>query len=277
MRDIILKNTTLKLSTRTYLMGIVNVTPNSFSDGGHYYEPARAIAHGLQLAADGADILDIGGESTRPGAEAVPVAQEIQRVVPVIEALARQTGLPISIDTYKAETARAALSAGAEIVNDISGLRFDPAMAKTIAEADAACILMHIKGTPRNMQQNPHYDDVLAEISAYLQESVNIATQSGIDPAKIMVDPGIGFGKRFEDNIVIHQGLKKLLALDKPIVFGSSRKSFLGKILGLPPEQRLEGSLVSATVAVLNGAHIIRAHDVAAMKRALQTVDVLKL
>lgn len=266
---------TLHLSARTHIMGILNVTPDSFSDGGQFLDPERAVAQARQMVADGADIIDIGAESTRPGSEPVSLDDEWQRIEPVLRALTTGISVPISIDTYKSTIARRALKMGASIVNDISGLRFDPDMARTIAEFDAACVIMHIKGTPRNMQKDPHYDDVMAEIGQYLQDGIRIAEQNGVDPAKIILDPGIGFGKRFGDNVTIHRQLQDLQALGKPILFGSSRKSFLQPILGVGPSERLEGTVVSNVVAVLHGAHIIRVHDVKPLKRAMQTLDAL--
>ncbi len=258
-------------------MGIVNVTPDSFSDGGHFFDPAKAVDHALQLVDDGADIIDIGGESSRPGAEPVTLDEELRRVVPIIEQIASHTKAAISVDTYKADVARQALAAGADIVNDISGLTYDPDMARTLAEFDAACILMHIKGTPRDMQKKPQYTDVIREITGFLGHSISLAEKEGVDPQKIIIDPGIGFGKRHQDNIDIHRYLQDFAELNKPILFGSSRKSFLGCILDCPPEQRLEGTIASNVMAILNGAHIIRVHDVAVLKKAAQVADVLKI
>ncbi len=267
---------TLDISKRTHIMGIINITPDSFSDGGEFFEAGNAVEHALKLVDEGADILDFGGESTRPGAESLSVEEEIRRVIPVIKAVIEQTNVPISVDTYRSETARCALESGVDIINDISGLHFDPRMAETIAEFDAACVVMHIKGTPRNMQNNPYYDDVIKDVMAWLEESIAIAGQAGIDQNKILIDPGIGFGKRYIDNITIHRRLDELSNLGKPILFGSSRKSFLGKILNLPVNQRLEGTIASVVLAVLKGANIVRVHDVKSIKRAVQTIDVLK-
>ncbi|OQY30152.1 MAG: dihydropteroate synthase [Candidatus Cloacimonetes bacterium 4572_55] len=269
------RNGVLNLSARTHIMGIINLTPDSFSDGGKYLDANRAVDHAWKLVEDGADILDFGGESTRPGSEPVSLDEESRRVLPVIEAVIDQISAPVSIDTYKSQIARRALDIGCDIVNDISGLRFDKDMAGVIAERDAACVLMHIKGTPRDMQRNPVYNDVMKEISDYLQESIRLAEEGGIDPKKIIVDPGIGFGKRMEDNINIHRNLRKLNQLNKPILFGSSRKSFLGQILDLPVDQRMEGTIASVAVAVINGAHIVRVHDTLPIKRAIRTIDAL--
>jgi dihydropteroate synthase len=265
----------LDFSSRTYLMGILNVTPDSFSDGGKFLNPKDAIKQALNMAEQGADIIDVGGESTRPGADSIPLEEELKRVIPVIEEVMKKTDVPISIDTYKSEVATRALDAGAEMVNDISALRFDPEMKKIISKYDVPVILMHIKGTPKNMQDDPHYDNVIQEISDYLKESIQMAEDSGIDKDKIIIDPGIGFGKRVKDNLEILRNLKKLTSLDKPILLGLSRKSFIGKALDLPLDQRLEGSLAASAVAILNGAKILRVHDVRESKRAAQMVDAI--
>lgn len=265
----------LDLSSRTYLMGILNVTPDSFSDGGKFLSPEDAIKQALIMAEQGADIIDVGGESTRPGADSIPVEEELKRVIPVIEEIVKKTDIPISIDTYKSEVATWALDAGAEMVNDISALRFDPEMKKIISKYNIPVILMHIKGTPKNMQINPHYNNVIQEISDYLKESIQMAEDSGIAKDKIIIDPGIGFGKRVKDNLEILRNLNKFTSLGKPIILGLSRKSFIGKVLDLPLDQRLEGSLAASAVAILNGAKILRVHDVKESKRAAQMVDAI--
>ena len=265
----------LDLSSRTYLMGILNVTPDSFSDGGKFLNPKDAIKQALIMAEQGADIIDVGGESTRPGSDSVPLEEELRRVMPVIEEIAKNTDIPISIDTYKSEVALRALDAGAEMVNDISALRFDPQMKKIISKYDIPVILMHIKGTPKNMQDNPHYDNVIQEILDYLKESIQMAENSGIDKDKIIIDPGIGFGKRVKDNLEILRNLDKFTSLGKPILLGLSRKSFIGKVLDLPLDQRLEGSLAALAVAVLNGAKLLRVHDIKESKRAAQMADAI--
>ncbi|HHN63936.1 MAG TPA: dihydropteroate synthase [Nitrospirae bacterium] len=258
-------------------MGILNVTPDSFSDGGTYFSRASAIDRALQMADEGADIIDIGGESTRPGAEPVSLEEELDRTIPVITELARKLSIPISIDTYKAEVARRALEAGASIVNDISGLRFDPKMAETIAAYDAAVVIMHIKGTPKDMQVNPHYDDLFGEIISYLKEGIEMARSSGIDEEGMIVDPGIGFGKRPEHNLLIINQLKRFTVLDKPILMGVSRKSFIGIALdNAPPQERLEGTAAAVALSVYNGAHIVRVHDVKEMVRVVRVVDAIK-
>lgn len=269
-----------ELGKRTLVMGILNVTPDSFSDGGRFYSLSEALAHARRLVAEGADILDIGGESTRPGAEPVPLDEELRRVVPVVRAVRQEfPKIPISIDTYKARVAEAALEAGATILNEISALRFDPQMAQVAARARVPVILMHMKGEPRTMQQNPTYRDVIAEIKEFLRERIAFARSQGIE--EIWIDPGIGFGKRVAHNIEILRRLDELRDLECPIVIGTSRKFFIGR-LGtkraepLPVTERLEGTIASNIIAVLNGAQIVRVHDVAAMKRALAIADAVR-
>lgn len=265
----------LNLSSRTHLMGVLNVTPDSFSDGGRFLEPKSAIKQALLMAEEGADIIDVGGESTRPGADEVSVEEESRRVLPIIEELAKKIDLPLSIDTYKSEVARRALDAGAAMINDISALRFDPGMRKVAKDYDVPVVLMHIKGTPKNMQKNPSYSNVIEEISDYLKESVEMAKEAGIDEDKIIIDPGIGFGKRVKDNLEIVKNLRELTSLGKPILIGLSRKSFIGKILDLPLEDRLEGSLAALAVAIINGANILRVHDVKQSRRAARIADAI--
>jgi dihydropteroate synthase len=263
----------LSFSSRTHLMGILNVTPDSFSDGGEFFQVEDAVKQGIRMAKEGADIIDVGGESTRPESDPVTIEEELSRVIPVIEALSKQVNIPISIDTYKSQVAKKALHAGAEMINDISALRFDPQMKKIAAEYQVPTVLMHIKGTPKNMQKNPYYDDVITEITEYLKESIEIAENAGIDREKIIIDPGIGFGKRLEDNLNILKNLKKFSILDCPIMVGPSRKSFIGKILDLPVEERLEGSLAALAVSIMKGANIVRVHDVKESKRVACLVD----
>jgi dihydropteroate synthase len=261
-------------SKRTYVMGILNVTPDSFSDGGRYFTLDLALEHALKMIEDGADIIDVGGESTRPGSDPVPIEEELRRVIPVIKELAKRTKVPISIDTYKSEVARQALDNGALIVNDISGLRFDEKMAEVVAEYKASVVLMHIKGTPKTMQQNPEYKDVISEIYSYLSESVDLALSAGIK--QIIVDPGIGFGKRLIDNLEIIRRLREFKSLGYPILIGVSRKSFIGNILNLPVDQRLEGTAGAVAISVWNGANIVRVHDVKEMVRVVRIVDAIK-
>lgn len=261
-------------SKRSYIMGILNVTPDSFSDGGLYYNEKRAIEHGLRLVEEGADIIDIGGESTRPGSEPVPVEEEIRRTIPVIKALSKEVNIPISIDTYKAEVARRALDAGATMVNDISGLRFDPDMPKVVAEYDVPVIIMHIKGRPKDMQLNPVYEALIPEIMDYLRISIRLAIKFGVKEDRIIIDPGIGFGKTFEHNLEILNNLREFTLLERPIAIGVSRKAFIGKILGdLPPTERLEGTAAAMAIAIYNGANILRVHDVKEMVRLARVVD----
>ncbi len=274
--DIVYKfgNKEFDFSKRTYVMGILNVTPDSFSDGGRYFSLDSAIEHAMKMVEDGADIIDVGGESTRPGSEPVPLEEELRRVIPVIKEIVKRVDVPVSIDTYKSEVARQALDNGASIVNDISGLRFDEKMADVVASYKASVVLMHIKGTPKTMQQNPEYDDVISEIYDYLSGSVEIARRAGIE--QIIVDPGIGFGKRLIDNLEIIRRLREFKSLGYPVLIGVSRKSFIGNILNLPVDQRLEGTAGAVAISVWNGANIVRVHDVKEMVRVVKIVDAIK-
>jgi dihydropteroate synthase len=262
---------TYDLSSRTFIMGILNITPDSFSDGGEYWEPDAAVAHAMKMAKDGADFIDIGGESTRPGSAPLSAEEEIRRVVPVIEKLSNECDIPISIDTYKSEVAEAALDAGATIVNDITGLHHDERLPLIIAKYSASVVLMHIKGTPKTMQVNPQYDNVVEEIISYLRKSISFAQNAGVD--QIILDPGIGFGKTLEHNLVIIQQLKQFQQLGCPVMVGPSRKSFIGTILDLPVEQRLEGTAAVVAASIMNGANIVRVHDVKEMKRVAMVTD----
>jgi len=255
-------------------MGIVNVTPDSFSDGGEFLDPERAIAHGRKLADEGADILDVGGESTRPGARAVDAAEELGRVVPVVEALAKD-GPKVSIDTSKTEVARAALDAGASMVNDVTALRADPDLAALCAERDCEVVLMHMLGDPRTMQENPVYHDVVDDIKVFLAERIEFATVAGIHRERIWIDPGIGFGKTVEHNLELHRRLGEFAELGRPVAFGSSRKSFIGKLTGAGVDQRLGGTIASNVIAYANGAEMLRVHDVAPMQEALTVADAI--
>lgn len=265
----------LDLSSRTYLMGILNVTPDSFSDGKKFLKVEDAVRQGIKMAQEGADIIDVGGESTRPGSDPITIEEELSRVIPVIEALSKEIDIPISIDTYKSEVAKKALDSRAEMINEISALRFDPQMKEVAAEYQVPIILMHIKETPKNMQENPYYDDVIEEIIKYLKESTKLAKDAGIKKENIIIDPGIGFGKRLEDNLNILKNLKKFSILNCPILVGPSRKSFIGKILDLPVEERLEGSLAALAVSIMNGANIVRVHDVKESKGVACLVDTI--
>jgi dihydropteroate synthase len=255
-------------------MGIVNVTPDSFSDGGEFLDPDRAITHGRDLANEGADILDIGGESTRPGARGVDAGEELLRVQPVIEALASEE-TPISIDTSKAVVAEAALDAGATMVNDVTALRGDPELAGVCAETNCELVLMHMLGDPRTMQENPTYEDVVDDVKAFLAERIEFATSEGVDEERIWIDPGIGFGKTVEHNLELHRRLRELAELGRPIAFGSSRKSFIGKLTGAEVDDRLGGTIASNVIAYANGARMLRVHDVGPMRQALTVSDAI--
>jgi len=248
---------------------VLNVTPDSFSEGGLYFDKEKAVNRGLELAAEGADIIDVGGESTRPHSEPIPVKEELLRVIPAISALKKKTDALISVDTTKSEVAEVAIDMGADIINDISSFRFDSRMSSVASQKDVPVILMHMKGIPKTMQLNPSYKDLLSEVKFFLQEKIEEALASGIKKEKILIDPGIGFGKRFEDNLTIINNLSFLEELERPILVGISRKSFIGRILDLPPQERIEGTIASAILSIVRGAHILRVHDVSAVKRAV--------
>ena len=270
-------NLFLDLSARTCIMGVLNVTPDSFSDGGLHFDSGKAVAHALQLVENGADILDIGGESSRPGSDPVPLDEEIRRTIPVIESIAKLVSVPISIDTCKADVALRALSAGASIINDISGLRFDPNIATVAASNGAPVVIMHIKGTPKSMQSAPVYEALIPEIMDYMRTSIRIALDAGINEDAIVVDPGIGFGKTFDHNLQILKKLNEFTALEKPIAIGVSRKAFLGKILdGAAPSERIEGTAAAVAVAIMNGANIVRVHDVKEVVKVAKVADAIK-
>ncbi len=255
-------------------MGIINVTPDSFADGGVRFDPDRAVADGLQMVADGADILDVGGESTRPGAEALSDEEELRRVLPVIERLAENGRVPVSIDTYKASVARAALERGAAIVNDVSGLHYDPALGAVVAAAGAAVILMHTRGRSRDMYDKAVYEDVAAEITRELDRSIAIALDAGVSRESIIIDPGLGFAKRAEHSFEALAQLERIAALDRPILVGPSRKSYLKAALGeRPPSDREWGTAGAVAASVLAGAHIVRVHGVRAMVDVVRVVD----
>jgi dihydropteroate synthase len=252
------------------VMGVVNVTPDSFSDGGLFFDADIAIAHGLELAAEGAAILDVGGESTRPGAEPVPAAAELERVLPVIEGLhARGGSAQISIDTSKAAVAAQALDAGAAIVNDVTALRGDPEMAGLVAAREVPCCLMHMLGEPRTMQDDPRYDDVVSDVKAFLEERMAFAVAAGIREERLLLDPGIGFGKTVEHNLELLARLDELVALGRPLVIGTSRKSFLGRVTGRPLDDRLAATIATNVLAYERGARVFRVHDVAPVRDAL--------
>jgi dihydropteroate synthase len=270
------RNHVLDLTRRTAVMGIVNVTPDSFSDGGRFATAEAAVRHGLALAEEGADILDVGGESTRPGSEPVARDEELRRVISVIEGLRAQSALPISIDTTKAEVARRSLEAGADIINDVTALRGDPAMARVAADSGAGVVLMHMLGAPRTMQLDPRYDDVVAEVGVFLRERLEAAVAAGIEAERIALDPGIGFGKTLEHNMEILRRLGELTPLGRPILVGPSRKAFIGAILDLPVAERVEGTAAAVVAAVLAGARVVRVHDVRAMVRAARVAESIR-
>jgi len=271
------RNQELTLGKRTLLMGILNVTPDSFSDGGLFLDKEKAISYGLGMVAEGVDIIDIGGESTRPGSKPLDPEEELRRVIPVIESLSKEVDVPISIDTYKAVVAQRAIEAGAQIINDISGLHFEPSLAQIAAREDTPLVLMHIRGTPETMQKDIHYRSLFPEIIRYLKDSIRTAESAGLDPGQIIIDPGIGFGKTVEDNLLLLKHLSEFRILGKPILLGTSRKSFIGKILNTGVENRLEGTLATIAIGVLNGAHIIRCHDVPQAKKAIAVADAVRL
>jgi dihydropteroate synthase len=260
---------------RTLIMGILNVTPDSFSDGGLYANPGAAVAHAIRMVEEGADVIDIGGESTRPGAEPVSAEDEIARVIPVIWDLSAKIEVPISIDTYHPEVARAALDAGAEIINDITGF-MDPNMRALAAERKTPSIIMHMKGTPRNMQECPMYEDVVSEVIAFLRERIADAVEAGLPEEYIVIDPGIGFAKTAEHNLEIIRRLVEFKSLGRPILIGTSRKAFTGKFTGVDsPADRLEGTAATVAISVVNGANIVRVHDVKEMTRVAQMSDAI--
>ena len=274
-----IKDRTLPIGERTLIMGVLNVTPDSFSDGGQFLTIDNALAHAEQMIAEGADIIDVGGESTRPGGEPVSIDEEIERVVPVIKALVRTSDTPISVDTTKSEVARAALDAGAAIVNDISALRFDFYVADAVARAGAGLVLMHSRGTPATMHRLPPVADIMDEVTSSLRASVHMAERRGVKRESIVIDPGIGFGKSQEQNLELIAKLDQLIAAfpEYPLLIGTSRKSFIGRILGdAPPEDRLHGSMATVTTAILKGAHIVRVHDVKAAADTIRVTDSIK-
>ena len=260
----------------TLIMGILNVTTDSFSDGGLFFDRGIAINHALEMEAAGADIIDIGGESTRPGAKPVLLEDELNRVIPVIEAIRSESDVCVSIDTYKADVAEKAIKAGANIVNDISALQFDASMADVVKNNNVPVVIMHIKGTPREMQKDPHYDDLMQEVVAYFQERVEFCRQRGIKKGNIILDPGIGFGKRSQDNFELLRELKQIADLGYPVLSGPSRKSFIGLTLDLPVDERVEGTAAAVTASILNGAKIVRVHDVQEMKRVVTIADNIR-
>ena len=269
---------TLVLGETTKIMGILNVTPDSFYDGGKYSSVDRAVVRGLEMAEEGASIIDIGGESTRPGAEPVPLETEMKRVLPVIQEIRKNNeDIFISIDTYKSEVAKAAIEVGADMINDISGLTFDHKMPEIVLEYKVPVVVMHIKGTPRDMQKNPFYFDVIDEVSRFLQSKRTLLLEKGIPPDHIILDPGIGFGKRLEDNIEIFKNIGLFKNLGSPLLVGHSRKSMIGMILGgIPPDERLEGTLALTAYLFMKGVELVRVHDVKENFRVIKTLEGLK-
>lgn len=252
------------------------MTPDSFSDGGLYLDPGRAVERAHRMVEEGADLIDVGGESTRPGSEPVSAEEELRRILPLLRPLVETLPVPISVDTYKADVAAVVLAEGVDLINDISGLGLDPRMAPVVAEAGAGLVLTHIRGTPQTMQAHPEYDDLLGEVREYLRERILLAEAHGVHPQAIAVDPGIGFGKGLEHNLLLLKHLPEFRVLGKPLLVGPSRKSFIGKILDLPVEERLEGTAAAVAVAIWQGAHIIRVHDVRAMVRVARVTDAIR-
>jgi len=266
----------LDLEKRTHVMGVLNVTPDSFSDGGFFLEKEKAIEHGIAMAQEGADFIDIGGESTRPFSRSVSSDEEIERVIPVIEVLAREIRIPISIDTWKGIVAREALKAGASMINDISALRLDPDLPSVAAESGVPVILMHMKGTPEDMQKNPVYDDLVGDIKGFLEDAIKRAIQAGIQENLILVDPGIGFGKTFDHNLQIIKQLPSFLSLGRPLLIGTSNKAFIGEILGKKADERVTGTMATVAVSAMHGAHVVRVHNVKEAVETVRMVDAVK-
>ena len=258
----------LSIEKQSLIMGILNVTPDSFSDGGKYLEKNNAINHALAMIDNGADIIDVGGESTRPFSEPVSLNEEISRVIPVIEGIRKESDVCISIDTTKSEVATAALNSGASLINDVSAMEVDPLMIDVALKFDCPIIIMHMKGTPKNMQDNPQYESLISDIKDYLQERVDFIVSKGVNSKKIVIDPGIGFGKTVENNFEIINNLNHFTKMGFPVMLGASRKSFIGISLDLPEEDRLEGSLAANIIGLQNGAKIFRVHDVAETNKA---------
>ena len=269
-----LKNSRLDFSQSPFIMGILNVTPDSFSDGGKFESSNKAIDHALFMVEAGADIIDVGGESTRPGSDPVKTEDELKRVIPVIEGIKRHTGIPVSIDTYKSEVAEAALISGADIVNDISGCTFDARTIDVVKKYNVPVIIMHIKGTPKNMQQNPVYEDVFPEVYNFLEGQVEMLKENGIE--NVAIDPGIGFGKQLNDNLKLLNNLEGFKFLSKPLLIGVSRKSLIGHILNKNVNERLIGSLSIALLSAVNGADILRVHDVAETKDVFKILEIIR-
>jgi len=272
LSPIVCREHTLRFE-KTLIMGILNVTPDSFSDGGLFDAFDAAVAHAKQMVSDGADIIDIGGESSRPGSEPLSEKEELARILPIVTRLLQELSVPISIDTYKPHVADVCLKAGAHLINDITGLT-NQKMRTVVADHAVPVVMMHMRGTPKNMQQNPIYQDVLGEINTFFQTQISLAQKAGIH--QIIIDPGIGFGKTLEHNLQILRHLDAFTTLGHPLLVGPSRKSFIGTITGRPANERLEGTIAAMTVAIMNGANIVRVHDVKECKRAIQVVDAIR-
>ena len=266
---------TLELGERSLLMGTINVTPDSFSDGGRFLQADQAIKQGELLASEGADILDVGGESTRPFSDSVDIEEELRRIIPVVGELAKRTSLPISIDTCKGQVARAALDAGATIINDISGLRFDPEMVQLAATSQVPLILMHMQGSPRTMQLEPHYGSLLSEIIGFLEERIQYACEAGVSRDQIIIDPGIGFGKNVKHNLLLIKHLDAFATLGQPILLGTSRKSFIGAVLDKEVTEREPGTWATVCAGIIKGAHIVRVHEVTTCRQMADMVDAI--
>ncbi|MCD5397781.1 dihydropteroate synthase [candidate division NPL-UPA2 bacterium] len=266
----------LKLTSRTHIMGILNVTPDSFFDGGRCQALKDVLARAHLMVEEGADIIDVGGESSRPGSGPIPLKVEIKRVIPVVEQLLKEVNIPISVDTYKAEIARQALALGAHMINDITALRGDPALGEVAAEYKAPLILMHMRGKPKDMQDNPHYQALIPELISFFKEAINRASSAGVEEEAILLDPGIGFGKEMAHNLEIISNLGEFRILGRPLVLGPSRKRVIGDVLKLPVGERLEGTAAVVAVAIWNGAHLIRVHDIREMARVARMVDAIR-
>jgi dihydropteroate synthase len=273
---LVLSGRVLPLADRVHVMGVLNLTPDSFSDGGRYANPDAAVAHALSMVEQGADVLDIGAESTRPGAVPIDEEEERRRLIPIVRAICRQTTIPISIDTMKASIAQQALDVGAALINDVSALRFDARMGDVVAKSGAGLILMHMRGTPQTMQNAAQYTDVVNEVREFLKGRLEAAKGAGIHPASIVLDPGIGFGKNCEHNLVLLDRLDAFHTLGRPLVVGVSRKAFIGKILGRPIDERLMGTAGAVAVAVMKGARMVRVHDVAPIRDVVNMIDAIQ-
>lgn len=266
----------LDLTERSRVVGILNLTPDSFSDGGCFSDPEAAVDQAHRMVEEGADILELGGESTRPGAVTVTADEELRRVVPVLRRLRSELAVPLAVDTYKPEVARAVLDEGAEIINDVYGARGEGLLAIEVARAGAGLVIMHMKGTPRDMQVDPFYEDVVVEVLAFLQDRVAFSERVGVDPESIILDPGLGFGKRLEDNLVLLGRLSEFHGLGKPVMIGPSRKSFVGKVLDLPVEERWEGTAACVGAAILQGVAFVRVHEVGPTVRLTRMLDAIR-